>query len=215
MPRLLSVNVGAPQLLAGSQSPTGIVKVPRSGPVPVDAAGVLGDAVMDRRHHGGIDQAVYLYLQSDYEFWATELGALPAPGTFGENLTIAGLAGADLCVGDRLEIGDVLLEITSHRTPCNTFARRMGDRQWIRRFHKARRPGAYLRVLAAGMLEAGMAVAYTPFGGERVTLAEFMALDGAREIPEATMRRFLATPVHYKTRADFEARLAGAADGRP
>ena len=208
MPHLLSVNVGAPQLLPGSTAPTGIIKTPRTGPVLIDASGVLGDAVMDRRHHGGVDQAVYIYLQSDYDFWAAELGELPAPGTFGENLTIAGIAGETLCVGDRLQIGDVLLEITSHRTPCNTFARRMGDRGWVKRFQRALRPGAYMRVLAGGSVEAGMEVGYMPFGGERVTLAEFMAVVAMRIIPDATMRRFLAAPVHYKTRADFEAALA-------
>src|SRR5688500_14381455 len=117
MPRLFAVNIGSPQLLPGSQTPTGIVKTPRTGPVLIDATGVLGDAVLDRNHHGGPDQAVYIYLQSDYEFWASELGQLPAPGTFGENLTIDGLAGDALAIGDRLAIGEVLLELTSHRTP--------------------------------------------------------------------------------------------------
>lgn len=208
MARLLAVNVGSPQLLPGSQTPTGIIKTPRTGAVLIDASGVLGDAVLDTRHHGGTDQAVYLYLQSDYAFWARELGEMPAPGTFGENLTIDGLAGESLCIGDRLQIGDVLLELAAHRTPCNTFARRMGDPRWVKRFHRAMRPGAYARVLHPGSVEAGMAVEHEPFAGERVTMAEFMSIVSMREIPEATMRRLLTTPVHHKTRTDFEQRLA-------
>jgi MOSC domain-containing protein YiiM len=207
MAKLLAINAGTPQLLPGSSSPTGIVKTPRSGSVLIDAAGVLGDAVLDRKHHGGPDQALYLYLQSDYAFWAGELGQMPAPGTFGENLTIDRVDGDALCIGDRFAIGGVMIEVTSHRAPCSTFARRMGDARWVRRFHKAMRPGAYLRVLQPGAVEAGMDVTYVPFGGERVTLAEVMALDGAREIPEAMVRRILATPVHHKTRAQFEALL--------
>jgi MOSC domain-containing protein YiiM len=84
----------------------------------------------------------------------------------------------------------------------------MGDPRWVRRFHQAMRPGAYARVLTPGMVEAGMNVTYAPFGGERVTMAEFMALDGVREVPEPMIRRILATPVHGKTRAEFEEILA-------
>ena len=204
---LVSVNVGTPTVQPGSSEVTGIVKVPRSGPVMIDEAGVLGDAIMDKKHHGGPDQAVYLYLQSDYDWWMDELGVALEPGTFGENLTIGGVDGAALAIGDRLTIGDAVVELTSHRTPCATFARRMRDPRWVRRFAKALRPGAYARVLEAGIVEAGMDLDYAPFSGERVTMAEFMALDGLREVPEPMMRRILATPVHMKTRAEFEAAL--------
>lgn len=208
MAQLVSVNIGTPTVQPGSSELTGIVKVPRRGPVMIDAMGLLGDAVMDKKHHGGVDQAVYIYLASDYDWWMEELGAPLELGTFGENLTIAGIDGAGLAVGDRFEIGGVVLELSCHRTPCATFARRMQDPKWVRRFAKALRPGAYARVLATGVVEAGMPVLYRPFAGERFTLAEFMALNGERTIPEATMRRALATPVHWKTRAEFEAALA-------
>ena len=208
MAQLVSVNIGTPTVQPGSSELTGIVKVPRRGLVMIDAMGLLGDAVMDKKHHGGVDQAVYIYLASDYDWWMEELGAPLELGTFGENLTIAGIDGAGLAVGDRFEIGGVVLELSCHRTPCATFARRMQDPKWVRRFAKALRPGAYARVLATGVVEAGMPVLYRPFAGERFTLAEFMALNGERTIPEATMRRALATPVHWKTRAEFEAALA-------
>jgi len=203
MPTLLSVNVGSPQVLPGSATPTGIVKLPRTGPVLIDEMGVLGDAVLDKVHHGGRDQAVYIYLQSDYDWWADSVGPL-APGTFGENLTIGDLSGENLAIGDRLQIGDVLLEVTYHRTPCATLGRKMGDPRWVRRFAKALRPGAYTRVLAGGTVEAGMAVAYTPFPGERVTVSELMATDGMRERPRELMERVLRTPIRDKTRLKYE-----------
>ena len=40
----------------------------------IDAEGVVGDAILDRRHHGGPDQAIYVYLQDDYDLWSSELG---------------------------------------------------------------------------------------------------------------------------------------------
>lgn len=207
MARLDSVNIGMPTVQPGSSARTGIVKVPRSGPVLVDTEGLVGDVIGDRRNHGGPEQAVYLYLAADYDWWMAELGSSLEPGSFGENLTISGLQGDDLAIGDRLAIGDVLLEITWHRTPCATFSRRMGDPGWVRRFHEARRPGAYCRVLAGGFIAAGMDVAYRPFTGERFTVAELMAYDGIADIPADFIRRVLATPVRRKTRAKLEALL--------
>lgn len=204
MPTLLSVNVGSPEVLPGSASPTGIVKLPRSGPVMIDEMGVLGDAVMDKKHHGGRDQAVYIYLQSDYDWWAGEVDRPFPPGTFGDNLTIGGIDGAGLAIGDRLQIGDVLLEVTYHRTPCATLGRKMGDPRWVKRFAKALRPGAYMRVLVSGTVEAGMDVAYQPFVGERVTVSELMATDGMRERPRELMERVLRTPIREKTRLKYE-----------
>ena len=203
MPTLLSVNIGSPQLLPGSATPTGIVKLPRTGPVLIDDMGVLGDAVLDKKHHGGRDQAVYIYLQSDYDWWADSVGPLP-PGTFGENLTIGDLSGDTLAIGDRFAIGDVLLEVTYHRTPCATLGRKMGDPRWVKRFAKALRPGAYMRVLAPGTVEVGTEVAYIPFDGERVTVTELMATDGMRERPPELMRRVLRTPIRAKTREKYQ-----------
>lgn len=208
MAHLIAVNVGSPQVLPGSKTPTGIVKTPRTGPVMIDEAGVLGDAVLDRKHHGGPDQAVYIYLQSDYDWWVEELGHPLDPGTFGENLTIAGIDGETLAIGDRLTIGDVVLEVTMHRTPCATFARRMGDPRWVRRFARAFRPGAYTRVIAPGPVEAGMPVDYRPFDGDRITVAELMSLDGVAMIPPDLMLRLLQTPVHRKIRGKIENALA-------
>src|SRR5690606_35157416 len=167
--------------------------------------------ILDRKHHGGPDQAVYVYLAEDYAFWAAELGAPLAPGTFGENLTIDGVDGDRLAIGDRFTIGDVVIEITYHRTPCNTLARHMGSAGWVRRFAKARRPGGYARVLAPGTIEAGADIVYTPFTGARVTVAELMSFDGARELPRELMQRVLATPVREKTRLAYQARLSEGA----
>lgn len=205
MAKLISVNVGVPTVQPGSSEVTGIVKVPRQGAVMIDEAGVLGDAIVDRKHHGGPDQAIYLYLASDYDWWMEELGVALEPGTFGENLTIAGVNGGDLAIGDRFILGEVVLEVTYHRTPCATFARRMRDPKWVKRFHRGRRPGAYTRVLSPGIVEAGMEVTYVPFQSVRVTVSELMSFDGAAELPRELIDRVLATPVRRKTRERYEA----------
>ena len=78
------------------------------------------------------------------------MGREIAPGTFGENLTISDLETAGLAIGDRIQVGDVCLEVTAPRIPCGTFAARMGDPGFVARFRIAERPGAYCRVIREG-----------------------------------------------------------------
>lgn len=205
MAQLVSVNVGVAQHIAGFKPLTGIVKQPVPTAV-VGRLGIEGDAICDRRHHGGADQAVYLYFEDDYEWWIQQ-GVAATPGRFGENLTIGGTSSAQTAIGDRFSIGDVLLEVTYHRTPCMTFAARMGDPMWVKRFHRANRPGAYCRVITPGTVTVGQAVSITPFGGERVTVSELMALDGVKSLPSDFMRRALKTPIREQTRVRYEERL--------
>ena len=139
---LLAVNRARPEHIPGHAALTGICKHPVEA-LAIAPRGVEGDAVMDTRNHGGPDQAVYLYGRPDYEVFERDLGRELPPGLFGENLTVAGLESQSIHVGDRFAIGDVLLEATAPRIPCATFAARMGDPNWVRRFFAAKRPGVY------------------------------------------------------------------------
>jgi len=207
MATLLSINRGTAQHIEGYRPLTGIVKLPQPS-AEIGKLGLADDAICDRKHHGGVDQAIYIYFADDYQFWADELDRRIEPGTFGDNLTISGIEGRNVAVGDRFSIGPVVLEVTSHRTPCMTFAAHMGDRTFVKRFHRAGRPGAYCRVITPGTVETGMDVTLTPYDGERLTVAALMALDGKRQLEPDFMRRALTAPIHYKMRADYEDKLA-------
>jgi len=164
MPLLLSVNVGRarPQEDAGV---TGIDKRPVAGPVAVRApgpkngglgGGLVGDAVCDRRHHGGDDQAVYAYAREDLDVWADDLGRTLSGGSFGENLTTSGLDITQARIGERWQVGtQVVLEVAVPRIPCATFAGWLGERGWVKRFTRRAVPGAYLRVIQPGPVRAG------------------------------------------------------------
>lgn len=208
MARLVSINIGAARPIPGTNTPTGIYKTPASGPVVVGMQGLAGDVICDREHHGGADQAVYVYFTEDYDWWAPQLETPPVPGLFGENFTISGTDSARTAIGDRFALGDLVLEVTYHRTPCMTFAAKMGDPRWAKRFHRGNRPGAYCRVIAPGSVETGMDIAITPYAGERISVSELMALDGVRHPDPAFMRRALSTPIRHKTRFKFENSLA-------
>ena len=70
--RLLAVSIGHPETLLGKRYKTGINKHPVSGRLTLNAVGLEGDAVCDRRYHGGIDQAVYVEGGISLEKWSKE-----------------------------------------------------------------------------------------------------------------------------------------------
>ena len=206
---LLSVNIGRPQLLDTGSTPrrTGIYKGLAQGAVEITSDGVLGDAVCDTRHHGGVDQAVYVYGVPDYEWWERTLCRKLEPGTFGENLTIGGLESAKTSVGDRFHVGDVVLEITAPRIPCGTLARRMNDKEFAARFRAAERPGAYCRVIEPGYVRAGDDVVFKPYSGETITIIEMFRVFYDSDVDAETLRRHLAAPIAIRDRIEKRRRL--------
>jgi MOSC domain-containing protein YiiM len=135
---------------------TAIDKRAVDGPVKVHKLGLQGDIQANRVHHGGPDQAIYAYSQADADYWAAELQRELPPGIFGENLRVAGIDATNAVIGERWKIGlDVEVEVTSPRTPCATFQRRLGEPQFVKRFAAAGRVGAYLRVIKVGTIRAG------------------------------------------------------------
>jgi MOSC domain-containing protein YiiM len=135
-----------------------IAKAPVEGRVRVAGGAVEGDAQADRRVHGGPDKAVYAYAAEDTGWWAAVLGRPLGPGVFGENLTLEGVDVTAARIGERWRIGSVELEVSQPRLPCAKLGLRFGDPRMVRRFAEAARPGAYLRIAAAGVLAAGDAV---------------------------------------------------------
>lgn len=133
-----------------------IGKTPVAGAVRIEGEQVAGDEQVDRRYHGGPDQAVYAYATEDAAWWARELGldAIP-PGRFGENLTTEGIDPNGALIGERWRVGPVLLEVTAPRIPCAKLGRVFPGTGIVRRFAAAGRPGAYLRILEPGEVTAG------------------------------------------------------------
>ncbi|MDP1766621.1 MAG: MOSC domain-containing protein [Methylotenera sp.] len=147
------------------------------GSIKVSVEGLEGDEQGDRRFHGGVDKAVNFYPHEHYSFWRNHLGAMPlldTSGAFGENLSTAGMTEDDLCLGDKLRIGTVLLEISQTRQPCWKLNHRFGVREMALLVQQSLRTGFYCRVLKPGTLVVGDAIKLV-----------------ARPHPNWTLRRFL------------------------
>ncbi len=213
--KILSVNIGRPQPIKRSRSirNTGIFKSPVDHPVRVTALGLESDAVCDTKHHGGVDQAVYVFTQPDYAWWAAELGLQLPPGTFGENLTISDLESAALFIGDRLHADEITLEVTAPRIPCGTLAARMGDSRFVKRFRQGERPGFYCRVIREGHVRAGETLRLERYTGETLGLLEMFRAFYETDWNEAMLRRHLAAPIAIRDREERARQLAELLDG--
>jgi len=207
--RIESVNLGKAETITHDKQTqtTGICKYPISGKVEVSELGLSGDHILDERHHGGVDQVVYAYSTEDYEWWAAATGRDFDAGLFGENLTITGMP-TDMYVGDRLLIGDLVLEATSARIPCGTLAMRMADRGFGKAFRKAERPGIYFRVLNPGAVSTGDSVTMVEGDAGTVTILDLFRFAYETSHDADQLRRFLDAPIAERVRAKIEGKLA-------
>jgi MOSC domain-containing protein YiiM len=133
----------------------GVPKTPiRSG--DVTELGLVGDVQRDKRYHGGPNRALCLYpleliLQLQRE------GHPIFPGSVGENITTTGLDFERLTIGDRLQIGALLVEITDYAPPCATIKGSFKDGRYSRISVKTN-PGEsrlYVQVLQTGTIAIG------------------------------------------------------------
>ena len=156
--RVVSVNVGLPREVSWRGKPitTAIFKRPVTGPVRVRTLNLDGDRQADLRVHGGADKAVYAYPSESYELWRRERPEPEFPwGRFGENLTTAGLAEADVNIGDRFRVGAVELVVTQPRLPCFKLGIRMGRDEFVTEFLERGLLGFYFAVAREGEVQVG------------------------------------------------------------
>lgn len=214
--QVLSVNIGQPTTYQvgprNSSAPkvSGIDKRPLPGRVRVTEEGLEGDHIFSTKHHGGPDQAVYLYTQEDYAHWEAQLGGGLTPGLFGENLLVSGLESPAMRVGDRLEVGEgsVLLEVTAPRIPCATLAAHMGDPAFVKKFVRMARPGFYTRVLRGGEVGPGDSVRLIPGPADAPSIADLFALRYHPSPAMETLAHYLKFPLAVRLRADLKSQLA-------
>ncbi|GAB4282537.1 MAG: MOSC domain-containing protein [Roseovarius sp.] len=222
--RIAELRIGTPVPFGPRGEPSAIARSAVAGPRWATATGLAGDVPGDPLRHGGPDKALHAYPAAHYPRWAADLPDAAgrfAPGAFGENLVVEGVEEADICLGDRWQAGEVLLEVSQGRQPCWKLNPRFGLPDMARRVQSSGRTGWYFRVLAEGALEAGMQARLirrphpdwplvrvsellyrAPL--DRAALAAFAALPGLPESWRSLARNRLASG----TVEDWQARLA-------
>jgi MOSC domain-containing protein YiiM len=112
--------VSSASVLQINVSPGGVPK----RPIPVGVVtplGISGDGHAHPEIHGGPRKAI-LIITSEGIDELKEQGFPLYHGALGENLTTRGLDRRAVRVGQRYRVGDVLLEITKLRQPCETLS---------------------------------------------------------------------------------------------
>jgi len=155
--KVLSVNVGSVREFeyGGRPARSAIWKSPAVGRIAARGVNLAGDDQADRKAHGGPDKVVYAYAVEDARWWAQEIGRPLAYGELGENLTTEGIDVNDALVGERWQVGTLVLEVSEPRIPCWRLGVRMNDKLFPLRFTEALRPGPYLRIVVEGDVGAG------------------------------------------------------------
>ncbi|MDO9404851.1 MAG: MOSC domain-containing protein [Polaromonas sp.] len=209
--RIDAVLVGPVAPLAGTNVSSGIVKRSTGVPVWLSPLGFAGDAQGDKRFHGGLEKAVHHYPREHYRLW-NQSGygehLLLEPGAFGENISTTGWSEADVCVGDVVQMGDAVVQVTQGRQPCWRLDARFCHDGMAREMQQNGRTGWYYKVLVAGRVHAGQSLTllYRPHPAWTIArlahLVDSTDLDNVHHWLEASKLDVLAT----RWRETFKAR---------
>ena len=140
-------------------SPGGVPKF-ATREAEVTELGLIGDDHKFPDIHGGPERAVCLFSLERILELQNE-GHPIFPGAVGENVTISGIDWDEVTPGQKLSLGDeVLLEITSYTSPCNSIPQSFVNGEYQRISQKLH-PGysrVYARVLRPGRIRIGQPV---------------------------------------------------------
>lgn len=175
---VISTNVAVPQDdPGGADRQTGIDKQPEPsitvftpGPNYGDGSGVKHDYIGDTKWHGGENKAVYAFAREELDYWEERLERGLADGSFGENLTTSGIVWKDVLIGQRVRVGEALLEVSVPRTPCGTFAAWLGERGWGKMFNERGDAGTYFKVIEPGTINTDDPITFEGTPNHDVTM---------------------------------------------
>jgi MOSC domain-containing protein YiiM/ferredoxin-NADP reductase len=143
--------------LWGKEIESAIYKVPLSGPVEITVMGISTDQHAYPPHISP-DKALLHYGTGHYALWKQELpnsAHLFNPGAFGENLHSEEVDERTICIGDKISIGEVLLEVSENRAPCYKLNHRFEIKDAAKRSQTRFRTGWLYRVLKTGTVRPG------------------------------------------------------------
>jgi MOSC domain-containing protein YiiM len=150
------VNRSTGQVVQINVNPKGGVPKYAVASAQVTTQGLVGDKQRNRRFHGGPQRAVSLYSLERIQALQGE-GHPIAPGSAGENLTLSGIDWAAIAAGDRLRIGELVIEVTGYAAPCDNISASFAD-GLSKRISQKLHPGwsrLYAKVLAVATVHTG------------------------------------------------------------
>ncbi|PIB36189.1 sulfurase [Reichenbachiella sp. 5M10] len=193
--KVVSTQIAQPTTIIwnGKEELTGIYKVPVDHPLELGMTDVAQDAVIDRKYHGGVDKACYLYSADHYAYWRELYPGQELPyGMFGENLTVEGLDETQMIVGEVYQLGTARVQVSEPRQPCYKLGIRFGDQRVLKQFVNSSYSGVYVRVLQPGQVQRGDELVRIEAVAQGFTIAEVYALSYAKATHPEQVQRLVA-----------------------
>lgn len=155
--QVVSVNIAKPtQVIYNNKKITTGIYKKAVNHIFLQENGVENDAVIDKKHHGGINQAVYAYGYNHYNYWQELYPYKRLPyGTFGENITIDFLNETTIKIGTVYKIGEALVQVTKPRKPCSKLGIVFNTQKIVKQFLETNKCGLYFKVLQGGKIKVG------------------------------------------------------------
>ena len=189
---------------------SGIHKTALPFPVSITVNGIPGDE-HEYLPHRSQDKAVHHYSSTHYPTWRAELPSsahLFKPGAFGENLFSEEVDERTVCIGDRIAIGEVVLELSEPRAPCMKLNLRFEVANMASRVQTLLRSGWLYRVLEPGTVQAGDMVRLLERPCPEWTVARVMYYLFLEKDNVEMMRQIVALPALGRAiRDNFQGRL--------
>ena len=195
--RVVSTNIGRHRVVVWNQEAikTGIFKYPVDENIYLGQTEVEGDAVIERKYHGGIDKACYIFSEDHYPAWQAKYPHLEwSHGMFGENLTVNGLDEKTIRIGDVFKVGSAKVQVSEPRQPCFKLNIRFNSKTAVKEFVHYKHCGCYLRVIDEGYVENGDVFRLIESNPESLTVYETFSLLYAKKKDVKLVERALKDP---------------------
>ena len=193
--RVISTNLASSReiLWNGKKIITGIYKNPVEGPIYLRSEDVENDIIADRKVHGGIHKACYLFSAQEYSYWKPLYPDLEwSWGMFGENLTVEGLDESDVCIGDIYKVGTAEVEVSQPREPCFKLGVRFDNQEILAQFIKRSFSGFYVRILKEGKVSPGDVISLVSRPPSELTIKAFFELLFSKEKDQEKLQMAVA-----------------------
>lgn len=182
--RVVSINTGKIQTyLWHKGTDSAILKTPVEGPIHLSKMGFEGDETADKENHGGPDKALLMMPSKTYVLFNIQ----KPYGFLGDTLTIAGGDETSICLGDRFQVGDAVIEVSQPRMPCFKLNGITNNEKFMQRYSESGHVGIYCRVIKEGDMVSGILM--TP-------------LVSKHDLPRITIKDLFMARHHRMTRTD-------------
>lgn len=168
-----SLNIGMPKNIEDSNGKLFLSAIQKTPTLKSISLGKYGfqDDKPEEKAHGGIDKAVHMFSYEHYSFFEKRAEKKLEIPVFGENITICAYDETIARVGDLLQIGNAILQVSEPTIRCYKIGQAAQLPLMLKWIHEDLKTGFYLRVLEPGEISKDSQVKLLEQGSEEGQIA--------------------------------------------